>query len=159
MFISHKRVTYPANTLLVILRWKKGPEPLSPMATLFSTTLCWSLWSWLSWTTTKSVCCLEIHSSILSESDMSLESTLPLIRDMIWDVSRIESNLQEWLLSMPFEQCSWCVELKEVVRATTYLLIVRSTSWLARSTIPFYSLEYAVAKECSIVKSSWTSSL
>jgi hypothetical protein len=36
------------------------------------------------------------------------------------------------------------------------------TSWLARSTIPFSSLEYAVANEFSIVhkrKSSWTNSL
>ncbi len=35
IYISHIRVTYPANTLLAILRWKKVPEPLSPMATRF----------------------------------------------------------------------------------------------------------------------------
>ncbi len=35
IYISHIRVTYPANTVLAILHWKKGPEPLSPMAALF----------------------------------------------------------------------------------------------------------------------------
>ena len=35
IYISHMHVTYPASTLLDILRCKKGPDPLRPMATLF----------------------------------------------------------------------------------------------------------------------------
>ena len=49
----------------------------------------WSLCSWISWATTRSVCCRDIYSSILSNGDISLESTL-LIGVMIRDNRRIE---------------------------------------------------------------------
>jgi hypothetical protein len=65
------------------------------------------------------------------------------------------SNPLEGLLSMSFQQYLWCVELMEVVRTTTYQEVTHST-------IPFSSLENAVAKEFSIPhsrKSLWTSSL
>jgi len=112
-----------------------------------------------------------IHSI---DSDVSPESTLQPTGDMICKVSRIEwlsiksagvthvdvfstVFMMHWTNgSCSNDHLSWTRLSKSSARKC------RSTSWLARSTIPFSSFEYAVAKDCSMPhkrKSSWTSSL
>jgi hypothetical protein len=79
----------------------------------------------------------------------------------------------ESLLWMSFPQYSWCLELMANGSCSNDRLSwtqlskskarkCRNTSWFARSTMPFSSLEYAVAKDSSIPhshKSSGTHSL
>ena len=134
--------------------------------------LCWSLCSWCSWAAMRTVCCLEIHSSILLERDVSLESILLLMGVIIWEDRRMEwlsissagvtpvdvfstVFMMRWTKgSCSNDHLSWTRLSKSNARKCRY------TSWLTRSTIPFSSLEYAVAKDCpQSRKSSRTSSL
>ena len=62
----------------------------SVISASFSTRWRWSVWSWFSWAAIKSVCCLDIHSSVLSDSGVSLESSVLSIGVRMWDDRRIE---------------------------------------------------------------------
>ena len=58
----------------------------------FSTRWYWSDRCWFSWAAIKSVCCLDIHSSILSDSDVSVESTVLSIGEKMWDDRRSDPS-------------------------------------------------------------------